>query len=138
MDDSPICREIVDTQKLVASFPPKLHDRNKKVVYLIACPPGSVHGGQLNFTRWQEMPLPEQFPSSGPATVCEGRQDVFGYEPAPAGCQAVEWYLNFAHSHLFCAYGGRAFAQDEIQVAEHPALASMLEALLRSETIEPL
>jgi hypothetical protein len=44
----------------------------------------------------------------------------------------MEWYLNFAHSNLFCAYGGSLLAQDEMQVAEHPALSSLREALLDS------
>jgi hypothetical protein len=49
----------------------------------------------------------------------------------------MEWYLNFAHYNLFCAYGGSLFAQDEMQVAEHPPLCSLREALLDSN-IKPL
>jgi hypothetical protein len=49
----------------------------------------------------------------------------------------VEWYLNFAHHDLFVAYGGPLFAQDEMQVAEHPMLGSLREALLASD-IAPL
>ena len=49
----------------------------------------------------------------------------------------MDWYLNFAHYDLFCAYGGALFAQDEMQVVEHPALASLRHALL-DEGIKPL
>lgn len=83
------------------------------------------------------MELPAAFEQHDRPTRFEAREDYFGYEPAPAGSRAVEWYLNFADQHLFFAYGGPLFAQDEMQVAEHPALASLREALLQSD-IKPL
>lgn len=69
------------------------------------------------------------------ATSVEG---AFDYSPPPAASDV--WWMNFANSHLFCAYGMAAFAQDEIQVAEHPILGSVLEALSarRIEGLSPL
>jgi hypothetical protein len=119
--NQPISREVFETHELVATYPPKLRDRNKKVVYRLACPPGSTHRGRLLCTRWQAMPLPEPLPVGPAKTVVESREDVFRYEPAPEGNWAVEWYLNFAHYDLFCAYGGAAFAQDEMQVPSIPS-----------------
>jgi len=133
----PICRRVLDAQKLVAEFPPRITNPNKQLVYLIACPPGSAHSGQIAFSRWTGMGLPTALEADGARTRFEARGDYFDYEPPPEGSPAVEWYLNFAHSHLFCAYGGPLFAQDEMQVAEHPALGSLREALLRSD-IKPL
>ncbi len=75
--------------------------------------------------------------SEAHSTIFEYREDMFGYEPSPEGSLLVEWYVNFADEHLFCAYGGPLFAQDEMQVAEHPALGSLREALLQSD-IKPL
>ena len=46
---------------------------------------------------------------------------------------AVEWHVNFADPLLFGAYGTAFFAQDEIQVAEHPALAALHEVLAALE-----
>ena len=43
---------------------------------------------------------------------------------------AVEWHVNFADPSLFVAYGSRLFAQDEMQVVEHPVLGSLKEALV--------
>src|ERR1019366_3686309 len=40
------------------------------------------------------------------------------------------WHVNFADPNLFYAYGSSFFAQDEIQVAEHPVLGSLREALV--------
>lgn len=130
----PIARAVFSTQQLIADFPPKLRDRNKKVVHRRACPPIGLHHGNLEVTRWAAMPLPEIYAGTG--TMIESREDVFSYEPPAAG--SVEWHLNFAHADLFCAYGGPAFAQDEIQVAEHPALASLREALLASDGLAPV
>jgi len=59
----------------------------------------------------------------------EGREDIFGYLPTADMPDAMEWYVNFADPHLFVAYGSALFAQDEMQVAEHPALGSLKEAL---------
>jgi hypothetical protein len=41
----------------------------------------------------------------------------------------AEWQVNFADPYLFIGYGSRLFAQDEMQVAEHPVLGALLEAL---------
>jgi hypothetical protein len=133
----PICRRVFDAQKLVAEFPPRFTNPNKQVVYRIACPPDSAHSGQIVFSRWAQTSLPHTLDADRAHTKFEARQDFFGYEPAPEGSSTVEWYLNFSHSDLFCAYGGRLFAQDEMQVAEHPALGSLREALLRSD-LKPL
>lgn len=134
---SPICRRVFDTANLVAEFPPRFFSPNKQIVYRIACPPGSTHSGQIVFSRWGRMSLPTTLEVNSSRTEYEAREDYFGYEAPPRRGSVVEWYLNFAHQDLFCAYGGPLFAQDEMQVAEHPALGSLREALLRSD-IKPL
>lgn len=57
-----------------------------------------------------------------------------------AGAPTTAWYLNFADPHVFAYYGGPLFAQDEMQVAEHPALASVRSAMAASadEAAKPL
>jgi hypothetical protein len=134
--DSLICRQTFDTQVLMSSHPPKFSDANKKIVYNICCPPGCTHQGQLAFSRWHAMALPEYFSPLEHHTDISEREGYFEYEPSANSTQ-MEWYLNFAHHDLFCAYGGSLFAQDEMQVAEHPALGSLREALLDSN-IKPL
>lgn len=134
--DSLICRQTFDTQALMNSHPPKFYHPNKKLVYDICCPPGCTHRGQLAFSRWYAMPLPEYLSPLEHQTDLSEQKRYFEYEPSQDSTQ-MEWYLNFAHSNLFCAYGGSLFAQDEMQVAEHPALSSLREALLDSN-IKPL
>jgi hypothetical protein len=130
--ESPIVRRVFSASELIAGFPPRLHDPNKRVVHGIACGDGTPHAGEITFSRWQAMSLPDVSGGEG-ITTLEPRDDYFGYEPLPDADSAVEWYLNFGHRDLFCAYGGALFAQDEMQVAEHPALASLREALVRSD-----
>ncbi|HEY9646670.1 MAG TPA: hypothetical protein V6C88_09885 [Chroococcidiopsis sp.] len=139
MDDfsqSLICRHTFELQDLMDSYPPKLHNANKKIVHSIACPPGSTYSGQLVFSRWQTIPFPQDLSCLEQQPEIDERQGYFGYESSDDSTQ-VEWYLNFAHYDLFCAYGGPLFAQDEMQVAEHPALGSLREALLDKD-IKPL
>jgi len=125
-------RRSFELGSLVTSHPPRLAHPNKQLVYALACPPGSRHQGTLVVARWRSMPLPDALPAAEPERIM--REDAFGYEPAPQGASSplVEWYVNFADANLFFAYGSALFAQDEIQVAEHPALGSLREALLAS------
>jgi len=129
-----LSRRVFNTQELVEQFPPRLQNRNKRVVFDIACPAGARHAGQLAYSRWACEGLPGSVTLKGLTFELEIRSDYFGYEPPPAGSDQVEWYLNFADGDLFCFYGSPLFAQDEMQVAEHPALGSLREALLHSGT----
>ena len=122
-----ISRHTFNAQNLIESYPPKLRNANKKVVYQIACPPNSIYSGELVFSRWRTVPL--TYPSLAYNPEIEERKGYFEYSESDRTSD-LEWYLNFAHSDLFCAYGERVFAQDEMQVAEHPVLASLREALL--------
>jgi hypothetical protein len=59
----------------------------------------------------------------------ERRADTYDYQPALRAADAVEWHVNFSDPELFVAYGTRLLAQDEMQVAEHPVLGALREAL---------
>jgi hypothetical protein len=121
-------RHTFDAQELVSAHPPRFRHTNKRTANDIACPPGSVHAGRIEYSRWPAFRLPAKL-SDARSCVLELRAGYFGYERQPDESANVEWYLNFAASDLFCAYSGGLFAQDELQVAEHPALASLREAL---------
>jgi len=41
----------------------------------------------------------------------EARQDVFDYKAEETSDTSVEWWVNFADTNLFVAYGGSLFAQ---------------------------
>ncbi len=129
----PLFRRTFDCASLVEKYPARWGHANKRQVFEIACPPGTIHSGDLTFSRWAAMPLPEKLPAT--TTTVDGRPDFFAYEPVPAG--QLDWHLNFAHNDLFAFYRGPLLAQDEMQVAEHPILGSLRE-LLVFERINPL
>lgn len=117
----------------MTEHPPVLRDPNKKVVFEVACPVGTVHEGEIAYSRWPALALPEVMALDGAAQRVKVREGVYDYasatgmEGGPFG--AVEWHVNFADPRLFTAYGSGLFAQDEMQVAEHPALGALREAL---------
>ena len=125
----PIDRQQFDVRQLVQEHPPRWQHRNKKIVHEIACPPGSAHQGQLEYTRWAAMPLPGSVDTWAAMSRLVDQPGCFDYAPTLDQTDAVEWHVNFADPQLFVAYGSSLFAQDEMQVAEHPALGSLKEAL---------
>lgn len=112
--------------------PPVLRNENKQVLFAIACPVGAVHAGQLEYSRWPDIPVPppvELDPVRLDRLVVV-RDGYYDYRPVLDPGTGVEWHVNFADPNLFYAYGSVLFAQDEIQVAEHPVLGSLREALV--------
>lgn len=126
---SPLERLEFDTQQLLSDHPPVWEDKNKRAVFEVSSPVGCTHEGRLLFTRWPAMPLPEMVNLEEALQVLEARSDVYDYAPVLTNPDAVEWHVNFADPNLFSAYGSPLMAQDELQVAEHPALGAIKEAL---------
>lgn len=99
--------------------------------------------GSIIITRWHEWPIPEDalLPRATKITILK---NAYQYEAVPSA-DRVHWcvtllsmwplslpsrYVNFADPNVFIAYAGPLFAQDEIQVMEHPTLAAVREHLL--------
>jgi len=130
----PLQRRAYEAAALVRQHPPALRHPNKQALFAIACPPGAVHSGRLEYSRWPELPLPLRLrldPALGRSLVVV-RDGFYDYRPVLEAGADVEWHVNFADPNLFYAYGSALFAQDEIQVAEHPVLGSLREALVAS------
>ena len=123
-----ICYQEFNAQELVAKYPARLNNRNKEIVFDISSPRGAIHSGRISFSRWRQMRLPDSVTRDSARPSFELREDFFTYDSSPQG--GVDWHLNFANYDLFSAYGGPLFAQDEMQVAEHPVLASLRHGLL--------
>lgn len=124
----PLERAEYDAATLMVAYPPRIHDRNKRVVFEIACPGGRGPTGPVGFSRWSAMALPPRVDPASAAGLVEIRDGFYDYEPLGLGT-TVEWHVNFADPSLFVAYGSGLLAQDELQVAEHPVLGALLEAL---------
>src|SRR5829696_8622591 len=113
-------RHHFDAAALFAQHRPVLRHPGKRAVLELAGA-GRSPQGSLYVSRYGPVRLPERVPSA--RTEIEDLPGLMQYRPAPAG--PVNWHLNFAGPDLFFAYGSAAFAQDEIQVAEHPVLGSV-------------
>ncbi len=125
----PLERLDYDVEGLMTLHPPVWRHPNKAAVFAVACPPGTEHRGRICYTRWRALPLPDTIdPAEAPTDVVE-RSGFYDYLPVLEPAAGVEWHVNFADPHLFVAYGSSLFAQDELQVAEHPALGALKEAL---------
>ena len=122
-------RRVFDAAVLMAQHPPRLHDTNKRIVFEVTCPPGAIDRGSIGFTRWAALSPPEHLDPM-PTDLVASAPGFFDYRPVIDGDDVVEWHLNFADPDLFAYYGGGLFAQDEMQVAEHPALGALREALV--------
>ncbi len=107
---------------LFAQYPPVFRHANKATVFELA---GASGAGEVVYARWREAALPE---TVGEMLPFEASAGVFEY-PETTPADEVHWHLNFADNDLFFAYGSPLFAQDEMQVAEHPVLACLREAL---------
>jgi hypothetical protein len=127
-DATPSERLDFDLRLLMAEHPPVLRNENKRIVFGIACPPGCLHEGRLTYSRWEPLPLPAHVSPAAAMERAESREGVYDYAPSLPG--SVEWHVNFADPDLFFGYVSGLFAQDEIQVAEHPSLGALREALI--------
>ena len=118
-----LLRRTYQASELVTRYPLTFDNDNKRLVF--ARCDGAGCTGLLDVTRWAVAALPEHIPEASPDISCvPGRFDY-------AGPSDGVWHVNFADSDLFFGYGTSLFAQDELQCAEHPALAAVREALIR-------
>lgn len=135
----PLERAEFEAASLIREHPPQLHHPNKQVVYEVATSTGDPFAGRIRYARWAATELPEQPPQRAkpdpdpalddpaPGVRFDIRPGHYDYAPDARG--RTEWHVNFADPHLFGMYEWALFAQDEIQVAEHPVLGSVRDAL---------
>ena len=112
----------LEAARLWRDHPPRIHHPKKHALLALAGGLERTPMGSLVVSRWS----PTEIDSIGPGIPTTSAEGPFDYRDPDADA----WHVNFADPELFAFYGGPAFAQDEIQVAEHPLLASVREALL--------
>ena len=76
----PIERREDDALTLMARFRPNLANENKRIVFGIACPPGTARG-TLSYSRWAEMPLPDRVQPAAAADLARRRDGFYDYDP---------------------------------------------------------
>jgi hypothetical protein len=125
----PLLRVSWDAATLMEQHPLRFTHSSKEHAFGLVLPPGTVHAGAVEVTRWAAMPLLGVIPS-GEGLRVEVLPNPYEYAPVASPTPAREWHVNFADGNLFFGYGSWLFAQDELQVLEHPALGAVREALL--------
>ena len=115
-----------DTAALARAYPVAFSHPNKQIVHRIAQgttePPGSVRVQRWGPRSPEVVPPPTQVPLG---TV----DGPFAYDDTDDP-DTVVFYPNFADPELFGYWDGPLLAQDEHQVAEHPILGSIRQALV--------
>jgi hypothetical protein len=122
-----IFRLSLDARTLLREHPPRFHHPYKTALFEIAYAGSDPFPATIEVTRWSPR-ITESIDLSTPFSA-EIRPDFYDYQAVADGVSHLEWHVNFADPRLFFAYGSGLFAQDEMQVAEHPLLASVREAL---------
>ena len=117
----------LDGESLYNEYTPAWHDDNKLIVFEIAKSSGYPFSGNISYRRWSPSALPDRTDNN--RLKFSAHPEVFKYAQQKDP-KIVDWHLNFADPDLFVAYGSELFAQDEIQVAEHPILGSVREMLI--------
>jgi hypothetical protein len=123
----PLYRLSYDAELLAERYPPVLKHPNKSVVLELARRNAPASPESLQVTRWSAFD--QRQVSLPPTHDTSVRAGYYDYVPDSAPLPGLEWHVNFADPRLFVAYGSGLFAQDEMQVAEHPILGSLVEAL---------
>lgn len=127
-DDRANERLAFDAARLAQEHPPVLRNAHKQAIHAVAMS-GEAPRGTIEYSRWPAAALPATVDLATAADRTEVREDHYDYVPLMATGEGLDWHVNFADPSLFVAYGSSLFAQDEVQVAEHPGLASIAEAL---------
>lgn len=119
-----ISRQQWNTNALISECRPRFFHPNKQRLYELAFSKVKQCVGDIGYSRWSPRQLPEGFPVNRLPLQIERQPGFFDYKPSDQDDLAV-WHMNFANSDVFSSWGTSMFAQDEIQVAEHPALIAL-------------
>lgn len=129
-----IQEQTLDAAALWRAFPPRVTHANKQRL-LAAATTGYTPNDRLVVRRWHPAPFDPTLDWS--ECSVDYPESLMTYESSSE--RETHWNLNFANAYLFCAYGASAFAQDEVQVAEHPILGSLRECMLAGAcTVSPI
>jgi hypothetical protein len=114
---------------LLETYPPRWLHRNKKLIFEICKPAELDKEGEIKIKRFLENSCPEC------VSLPEIDQEFGNYKYLPKleKDKTTHWHVNFSDPYLFGFAAGPAFAQDEIQVAEHPALVSVGTAIEKKD-----
>jgi hypothetical protein len=109
---------------LAIEHPPRFTHPNKQAVFgklMTGTPPA----GRVAYSRWSAPALPARRTARAQEIT---RHGFFTYADESTD-MVTHWHVNFANFDVFSYYAGPLLAQDELQVLEHPGLASVRHAI---------
>lgn len=109
---------------LVKKATPRFFHPNKELLYELAFSRHPESRGEITYSRWSPKQLPERLTVTDKATDVSCRLGYFDYVPSMISDDA-QWHMNFAHYDVFSSWATSLFAQDEMQVTEHPGLIAL-------------
>lgn len=115
----------LDASELVKDYPSDWYHEHKHKLFELTSLDKNLPSGTVLVSRYQALRIPSDLPATDMKIVCIDK--MFDYTNIER--ESKSWYLNFADGDLFNNYGSALLAQDELQVAEHPILANVLEYL---------
>ncbi len=120
--------------ELASRYAPRWSHPNKRAVAALVTAPEALHEGDVCASRWRAAELPQSLAAPGEMLPVAG---FFSYPEPEPGDPTTHWHLNFADPYLFGYGEGRLLAQDELQIVEHPCLASIAYAIEEGEHGQP-
>lgn len=117
-------KRIFVAEDLVKKSTPRFFHPNKELLYELAFSRHQESRGEITYSRWSPRQLPERLTVTDKATDVSCRLGYFDYAPSMES-DGAQWYMNFAHYDVFSSWATSLFAQDEMQVAEHPSLIAL-------------
>ena len=130
MTDFLIGRRQWDAHELIGGYKPRFFHPHKRLLYEMAFSKGKQSDGAIGYSRWAPRELPEQFPARKAPLSVPRKSGFFDYAPSDQA-DLAEWHLNFANYDVYSTWAASLFAQDEMQVAEHPGLMALRMAAMK-------
>lgn len=117
-------KRIFVADDLVKKSTPRFFHPNKELLYELAFSRHQESRGEIIYSRWLPRQLPERLTVTEKSTDVSYRFGYFDYAPSKV-CDDAQWHMNFAHYDVFSSWATSLFAQDEMQVTEHPGLIAL-------------
>lgn len=126
MGDYLLDRRSWNAEELATQYRPRFKHPNKELLFKLGQSQGET-SGPIGYSRWGRRGLPRRRPASDHALEIIAKPGHYEYSAQDSGDESV-WHVNFANDDVFAYWSTALFAQDEIQVAEHPILINLRRA----------
>ena len=134
-----LVEQFISVSLLKTNYPPVFTSKNKQIVWELTKQSEKLREKEkdlkVSVSRW--MGSIDQLVYRPNGVTIKLVSGMYTYEQVDVNEEpTLCWQVNFADVNLFGFYGSDLLAQDEVQVAEHPCLASVREWMVASNVAE--